>query len=77
MRDVILYTGYIFWNAPPFTGMLKEMFPKHHRRIHLMNAWYFSMAEIAHAQRYYGTHLGRSQWWHSFAGRVPRTLPVR
>lgn len=68
---LIIYSGYNFWNSSPFTGFIRQMFGENHRFVHLMNAWYFSMAEIPNARQFYANNLRRSEWWHTFGGRRP------
>lgn len=69
-RHTIIYSGFNFWNAAPFTGLIREMFPENHHLIHMMNAWYFSMNEVANPMRYYLANLAESEWWHPIGGKV-------
>lgn len=71
---IIIYAGFNFWNAPPFTGLLKEMFPVNYEYVHLMNAWYFTAAQVASPHDYYSVHLDRSEWWHPYGGVVPELV---
>lgn len=73
-RWVGIYCGWTWWNAPPYTGdasEIQKIAGEFGCKVFFFNAWYKSMADIAHPVEYYRSNVRTAEYWHKIGGQIP------